>query len=181
MYRFCQRFSHTRFISNSFFFTFFIIEQETIFTANLSLFMSLRSKIAGLNVFVLSVILSFCYSVNLSKTETLLITIEQWKLELWYFTWVFMRGEHSMGTNIVYFITLTLASAGLYEYFNLVNNIWVREIGYFTSIFLVLHVRSLCWYLIFWPSHLTNLKKIDINHKFWSLNDKFIKTLHIVS
>ena len=29
-----------------------------------------------------------CHSVILSKTLTLLITFEQWVLELWYFTWV---------------------------------------------------------------------------------------------
>ena len=35
--------------------------------------------------------LSFCHSVLLSETLTLLITFEQWVLELWYFTchWVF--------------------------------------------------------------------------------------------
>mgnify|MGYP003683671203 CR=1 FL=1 len=30
------------------------------------------------------------YSVILSETLTLLITFEQWVLELWYFTWVFL-------------------------------------------------------------------------------------------
>mgnify|MGYP003683288813 CR=1 FL=1 len=50
-----------------------------------------RSKIRGHIVFVLSVILS--------ETLTLLITFEQWMLELWYFTWVFLvirlfRGYH---------------------------------------------------------------------------------------
>ena len=49
-----------------------------------------RSKIGGHIVFVLSVILpSFCHSVLLSETLTLLITFEQWVLELWYFTWIF--------------------------------------------------------------------------------------------
>ena len=48
------------------------------------------------------VILSFCifrHSVLLSETLTLLITFEQWVLELWYFTWIFsvirpFRGYH---------------------------------------------------------------------------------------
>ena len=61
------------------------------------LFMPPRLKIGGHIVFVLSVILSvchsvilsFCHSVLLSETLTLLITFEQWVLELWYFTWIF--------------------------------------------------------------------------------------------
>ena len=31
-----------------------------------------------------------CRSILLSETLTLLITFEQWALELWYFTWVFL-------------------------------------------------------------------------------------------
>ena len=71
------------------------------------IFMPPRSKIGGHIVFVLSVILSFCHSVILSfcnsvllsETLTLLITFEQWVLELWFFTWVFLvirpfRGYH---------------------------------------------------------------------------------------
>ena len=43
--------------------------------------------------------LSSCHSVIFSETLTLLITFEQWMLELWYFTWVFLvirpvRGYH---------------------------------------------------------------------------------------
>ena len=45
-------------------------------------FMPPRSKIRGI------LFLSFCHSV-LSETLTLLITFEQWMLELWYFTWIF--------------------------------------------------------------------------------------------
>ena len=41
------------------------------------IFMPPRSKIGGHIVFVLSVILSFCHSVLLSETLTLLITFEQ--------------------------------------------------------------------------------------------------------
>ena len=61
-----------------------------------------RSKIGGHICFCPvchSVILSFCNSVLLSETLTLIITFEQWVLELWYFTWVFLvirpfRGYH---------------------------------------------------------------------------------------
>ena len=43
---------------------------------------SLGSKVREHIVFVLSVILSICLKL------TLLVTLEQWKLELWYYTWV---------------------------------------------------------------------------------------------
>ena len=46
-----------------------------------------------------SVILSFCNSVLLSETLTLLITFEQWVLELWYFTWVFLVIRPFSGYN----------------------------------------------------------------------------------
>ena len=63
---------------------------------HVTIFMPPRSNIGGHIVFVLSVIPSLCL---LSENLTLLITFEQWMLELWYFTWVFLvirpfRGYH---------------------------------------------------------------------------------------
>ena len=57
-------------------------------------FMPPRMKIGGAYCFC-----SVCHSVLLSETLTLLITFEQWVLELWYFTWIFpvlrpFRGYH---------------------------------------------------------------------------------------
>ena len=34
--------------------------------------------------------LSFCHSIILSETLTLLITFDRWVLEFWYLTWVFL-------------------------------------------------------------------------------------------
>ena len=63
--------------------------------ASFKFFMPPKSKIGGHIVFVLSV----DHFVILSETLTLLITFEQWMLEFWYFTWVFLvvrpfRGYH---------------------------------------------------------------------------------------
>ena len=51
---------------------FFNIEEESIFTAVCH-----------------SVVPSFCHSVNLSETLTLLLTFKHWVIEVWYFTLMF--------------------------------------------------------------------------------------------
>ena len=49
--------------------------------------------------------------------------MEKWVLKLWYFTWVNLFME----TTIFDLVTLTLESGLLFEYFNLVNNIWIPQ------------------------------------------------------
>ena len=93
------------------------------------------------------------------KILTLLITFEQWVLELQYFTWVFLVIRPFVGTIIFYLVTLTWEYDLFFQNFNLANNFWIvsaRAI-YFTWISLLM--RSFCRYLIFWPWHLNNLKK----------------------
>ena len=50
------------------------------------------------------------FNTSISETFPLLITFEQWVLELWYFTWVFLvtTQDLSMVTNIFDCVTLTL-------------------------------------------------------------------------
>ena len=105
------------------------------------------------------------------KTLNLLINFEQWVIELWYFTWVFYETKTPSGTNNVDLVILTLWSWPLSLAYFLKTLIllitfeeWVLELWYFTWIFLV--IRSICWYLTFWPWFLTNLKKKDIGHNF---------------
>ena len=95
-----------------------------------------RSKIGGHIVFVLSVILpSFCHSVLLSETLTLLITFEQRVLELWYVTWIF-----SVIRSIIFYpVTLTLEFDPFFENFNLAYNFWT--VGAKALIF---HMNILC-------------------------------------
>ena len=159
-----------------------------------------RSKIGWHIVFVLSVILS--------ETLTLLITVEQWVLELWYFTWVFLvmrlfRWCHYFlpfnldfgvwpifwklylayncwtvsARALIFHMSIPCDETFLWVplFFTLWSWLWslthflktltllitfeqwVLEVWYFTWIPLV--KRSFCWYLTFWPCHLTNLKK----------------------
>ena len=70
---------------------------------------------------------------NFLKTFSLLITFEQWGLELWYFTW--MRQNLFVVTNIFYPVTLEFGL--LFENFNLANNfltVSARVIIFYTSI-----------------------------------------------
>ena len=90
-----------------------------------------------------------CHSVFLSETLTLLITVEQWVLELWYFTWVFLvmgpfSGYHYFWPwpwSLTHFLkSLTLLIA--FEQ-------WELELWYFTWVFLVM--RPFRGYHYFWP------------------------------
>ena len=104
-----------------------------------------RSKI----VFVLSVILS-------SETLTLLISFEQWVLELWYFTWILpvirpFRGYH-------YFLPCDL-DLGVWRLTLLITfKQWVLDLWYSTWISLVIRpFRGYDYFLTFdldlgvWP------------------------------
>ena len=76
--------------------------------------------------------LSFCHSVLLSKTLTLLITFEQWVLELRYFTWIFPVIRCFCGYHYYFFlflpVTLTLELDPFFENFNLSNNFWTVSV-----------------------------------------------------
>ena len=56
------------------------------------------------------------------KTLTLLLTFEQWVLELWYFTWEFLVMRPFSGYHIFYPVTLTLEFDLLFKNFKLANN-----------------------------------------------------------
>ena len=107
-----------------------------------------RSKIGGQIVFALSVILYFCHSVLLSETLTLLITFEQWMLELWYFTWVFLVIRSFHGYN--YYFTLWPWPGVWPIFWKITFERWALELWYFTWVFLVIspfcghHYSLLC-------------------------------------
>ena len=81
--------------------------------------------------------LSFCDSVNLSEFLTFLITFEQWKLELWYFTWVFLCYKNS--PSVPTFFNLWTWPWSLAYFFNTLTLITfdMLELFYITWIFLV--------------------------------------------
>ena len=110
-----------------------------------------RLKIGGHIVFVLSVILSFCHSVLLSETLTLLITFKQWVPELWYFTWVFIVIRPFSGTIIFNPVTLTLEFDLLFKNFNLAKIFWTVS-----ARALIFHMSIPCDKTFLWtPSFLT--------------------------
>ena len=71
-----------------------------------------------------SVILQFCHSVLLSETLTLLITYEQWVLELWYFTWTFLVRRPFRGYHYVLPCDHNLGVWPFFKNFNLANTFW---------------------------------------------------------
>ena len=59
------------------------------------------------------------------KTLTLLITFEQWVLELWYFTWVsLVIRPFRVFHYVLPLLTFTLEFDPCFENFNLANNFW---------------------------------------------------------
>ena len=107
--------------------------------------------------------LSFSHSVLLS--ETLLVTFEQWVLELWYFTWIFpvIRPFHGFHYFLPY--DLHLGVWPFFENFNLANNFWSVSVTAF-----IFHMNIPCdktfpWVpLLFtlwpWPWSLTHFWKL---------------------
>ena len=90
----------------------------------------------------------------LSKFVTLLITCEQWVLELWYFRWVFLMIRPLMSTIIFYTMTLTLEFDLLYENLNLANifgTVSARVLIFHMSL---LVARLFRVYQQFWPCDL---------------------------
>ena len=80
-----------------------------------------------------------CHSVLFSETLTLLISFEQWVLELWCFTWVFLVIRPSRGYHFFYPVTLTLEFDLLFENFNLAYNFWTV-----TARALIFHMNIPC-------------------------------------
>ena len=68
--------------------------------------------------------LSFCHSVLLSETLTLLITFEQWVLELWYFTGIFLVIRPFRGYHYFWPCDLDLEAWPIFWKLNFVNNFW---------------------------------------------------------
>ena len=103
----------------------------------------MRWKIKGHIFFVLSschsVIPSFCHSVNLSETLTLLIDFEQWKLELWNFTWVILVARPFGWYQHFLTCDLYLGVLPIFKKKPLTLLItfeqWVLELSYFTWVF----------------------------------------------
>ena len=100
-----------------------------------------------------SVILSFCPPLwNLY----LLITFEQWVLELWYFTWVFLVMRPFCGYHYSWPFDLDLGVWPILKKKTLTFLItfekWMLELWYFTWVFLVM--RPFCWYHYLWPCDL---------------------------
>ena len=129
-----------------------------------SIFMPQRSKIGG--HIVLSLNLEFD---TFLETLTLLITFEQWVLELWYFTWVFLvirpfRGYH-------YFLSCDLDLGDpFFENFNLVIT-FEKLVLYCTWEFLV--TESSYWYQDTCPC--------DLDHLWnWSSSGAFVFHKHIL-
>ena len=110
------------------------------------------------------------------KTLTLLITFEQWVLELWYFTWVFLvirpfSGYHyfwpcdlDLGVWPNFLKTLTLL---------ITFEQWLLELWYFTWVFLV--IRPSCGYHYFLSCDLdlgvwTTYFKLNLAYNFWTVS-----------
>ena len=69
-------------------------------------------------------VIPFCYIVLFSETLTLLITFEQWVLELWYFTWIFPVIWPFCRYHYFLPCDLDLGVDLFFEIFNLANNFW---------------------------------------------------------
>ena len=151
-----------------------------------------RSKIGG--ILFLSC-LSFCHFVLLSETLTLLITFEQWVLELW----IFHMNIPCDKTIIFDYVTLTLELDQFFENFNLANKFWTvsaRALIFHMSIpcdktflwfhYFLIDIRAFIWhmsiscdkifllvsrYLSLWPWPSWN----------WPLSGAFVFQTHLVS
>ena len=80
------------------------------------IFMPPKSKIGGHIVFF-----PVCHSVLLSETLTLLITFEQWVLELWFFTWIFRDNTFPL-VSLFFTLYLDLGVWPIFETLNLHYN-----------------------------------------------------------
>ena len=142
MQRFCQRFSHTCFIGNSFVpppdsFGHIFAKRKLLFLLYLiGIYIYSCLSLSFCN----SVILSFCFSVNLSETFTLVFTWKQWVLELWYFHINILRDTTSPWLPTIFTMWPSLWSLTYFlDNLKLVNNVLiVQELWYFTWINLMI-------------------------------------------
>ena len=97
---------------------------------------------------------------NLWKLLTLLKTLEQWVLQLWYYTWVFYETRPHHGYWKFWPYDLDLVVNLLFENVNFVNNIWIVSARALISYISIYSNRSGPWKRTFlslwpWPGSLT--------------------------
>ena len=103
---------------------------------------------------------------------------EQWVLELWYFTWIFLLARLFRVYQHFHALTLTLELTFEYFKITLINIIWIMNVRS-----LIFHMSIpndkifLCWYLTFWPWHDQFEKKNDIG---LSLKNSFKNILELL-
>ena len=91
---------------------------------------------------------------NLWKLLTLLKTLEQWVLQLWYYTWVFYETRPHHGYWKFWPYDLDLVVNLLFENVNFVNNIWIVSVRALISYISIYSNRSGPWkrtFLSLWP------------------------------
>ena len=90
---------------------------------------------------------------NFLKTLTLLWIFEQWVLEFWYFTWVFLVIRPLHGYHFFYPVTLTLEFDPFFKTLTLLITFeqWVLELWYFTWVFLVIKPFRGYHFFTLWP------------------------------
>ena len=143
---------------------------------------------------------SFCHSIILSKTLTLLITFEQWVLELWYFTWSLTHFLKTLTLLItfekwvpkllysIWFFLVIRPFRGFHFFVpcDLDLGVWptflktltliktfeqrVLELWYFAWVFLV--IRPFCGYHYFLPCDLDLgvFKNFNFAKNFWTVS-----------
>ena len=110
------------------------------------------------------------------KTLTLLITFEQWVLELWYFTWVFHVIRLFPGYHYSLPCDLDLEVWPIFKNFNLGNNFWTMStrVWYFTWELLV--IIPFPKYHYFWPRDLELgvlpifKKNFNLSNNVWTVS-----------
>ena len=121
------------------------------------------------------VFLPVFHSVLLSETLTLLITFEQWVLELWYFTWIF-RDKTFLWVPL--FFTLWPWPWSLTHFLKACHKKqWVLELWYFTWIFI--YVSTIFFYP--WPWSLTHFfENFNLANNFWTVSARASLELAII-
>ena len=87
-----------------------------------------------------------CSLIHFLKTLTLLITFEQWGLELWYFTCVFLVISPFSGYHYFLPCDLDLVVWPIFENFNLAYNFWTVS-----AKALIFHMSISCDFFTQWP------------------------------
>ena len=126
------------------------------------------SSISKLSYILFLYCLSFCHSVILSETLTLLITFEQWVVDLCHFTWVFLVIDLAVGTIIFDPVTLTSEFDPFSKTITMLITFeqWVPVLSYCTW-------ASSYWYQDIYPC--------DLGHLWnWPLGGAFVFHKHIL-